>query len=112
MKKNVQLELFEDLPTVIDQVKRAWRREAYYRSDRWKVRAEETKRLAGYQCQYFGLSCQGTINLECHHVTYRNEFRETPGFDIICVCRNCHQQIHSQGFDVGKPRPVRGVGKA
>jgi hypothetical protein len=65
-----------------------------YRSDRWKVRAEETKRLAGYQCQYFGLSCQGTINLECHHVTYRNEFRETPGFDLICVCRNCHQQIH------------------
>jgi hypothetical protein len=30
----------------------------------------------------------------------------------VLVHPNCHQQIHSQGLDVGKPRPAKGVREA
>ena len=30
----------------------------------------------------------------------------------VLVHPNCHQQIHSQELDVGKPRPAKGVREA
>ena len=60
----IQFELFPNLPTVLDPVKRRARYLAYLKSDRWKKITEKTFKLANYQCQYFGPTCQGSINLE------------------------------------------------
>jgi hypothetical protein len=89
-----QFELFPNLPTVLDPVKRYARYRAYLKSDRFKAIAEATKKLANYQCEYFGPTCQGSINLECHHRNYDNLYSETPGVDTMCVCRNCHLHVH------------------
>ena len=58
-----------------------------------KAIAEKTKRLAKYQCQYCGPTCQGTVNLQAHHLHYRTLYRERPGVDVECVCGNCHEYI-------------------
>jgi hypothetical protein len=94
-----QLELFPSLPTVIDPVKRPARYLAYLKSDRWKRITKVTFRLANYECQYFGPSCQGSFNLQCHHTNYNNLYRERPGIDTWCVCRNCHERIHTPQAD-------------
>jgi RNA-directed DNA polymerase len=47
-----------------------------------------------------------------HHIEWRTHGGQDTIENRMLVHPNCHQQIHSQGFDVGKPRPVRGVGKA
>jgi 5-methylcytosine-specific restriction endonuclease McrA len=95
----IQFELFPNLPTVLDPVKRRARYLAYLKSDRWKKITEKTFKLANYQCQYFGPTCQGSINLECHHRHYNNLYRERPGIDTECVCRNCHDHIHTPKAD-------------
>jgi hypothetical protein len=102
-RKRKQLELFPNLPTVFDPMKpmRFW---AHHRqvikSDRWKewVR-EETFKLANYECQRSGPRCQGSLNLQCHHVRYDNLGNETPGVDTACVCGNCHHLIHYPDAD-------------
>jgi RNA-directed DNA polymerase len=47
-----------------------------------------------------------------HHIEWRTHGGQDTIENRMLVHPNCHQQIHSQGLDVGKPRPARGVGKA
>jgi hypothetical protein len=103
--KKKQLELFSNLPVVPDPN----RYQGYMKSVRWKERSEATKALAGYQCQYFGPTCQWQDSLECHHLNYDNVFNETPGVDTICVCRSCHIYIHNlQADNDNDPLPSKG----
>jgi RNA-directed DNA polymerase len=44
-----------------------------------------------------------------HHIVWRTHGGKDTIENRVLVHPNCHQQIHSQGLDVGKPRPVRGV---
>jgi hypothetical protein len=91
-----QLELFPNLPTVLDPMRpiRWWvRHQRYIKSDRWHRIREKTFRLADYQCQHYGPRCQGSLNLQCHHVKPYFGY-EQPGVDTMCVCGNCHHDIH------------------
>jgi hypothetical protein len=90
-----QYELFPNLPVVRNPSTYWARYKAYLRSVRWKEIAEATKRAADFQCEYFGPTCTRSTHLECHHRTYVNIFREHPGDDTMCVCRNCHIYIHA-----------------
>jgi RNA-directed DNA polymerase len=44
-----------------------------------------------------------------HHIQWRTHGGPDTIENRVLVHPNCHQQIHSQGLDVGKPRPERGV---
>ena len=44
-----------------------------------------------------------------HHILWRTHGGKDTIENRVLVHPNCHQQIHSQGLDVGKPRPARGV---
>jgi RNA-directed DNA polymerase len=44
-----------------------------------------------------------------HHIQWRTHGGKDTIEDHVLVHPNCHQQIHSQGLEVGKPRPARGV---
>lgn len=94
-----QFELFPNLPYVPNPATYWQRYKAYMRSARWKEISIATKALSDYRCEYMGPTCLGIETpysmLECHHRTYVNVFREKPGIDTMCVCRNCHQWIHS-----------------
>jgi RNA-directed DNA polymerase len=44
-----------------------------------------------------------------HHILWRTHGGKDTTENRVLVHPNCHQQIHSQGLDVGKPRPAKGV---
>jgi RNA-directed DNA polymerase len=44
-----------------------------------------------------------------HHIEWRTHGGQDTIENRVLVHPTCHQQIHSQGLDVGKPRPERGV---
>ena len=47
-----------------------------------------------------------------HHIVWRTHGGKDPIENRVLVHPNCHQQIHSQELDVGKPRPAKGVREA
>jgi hypothetical protein len=93
-----QLELFPPLPTVRDPMT-YWARYRTYveKSQSWRLIAEETKRLANYQCERCERNPGTTpgLILNAHHRTYLNIFREVPGIDTMCICWECHRYIHA-----------------
>ena len=46
------------------------------------------------------------------HIVWRTHGGKDTIENRVCVHPNCHQQIHSQELDVGKPRPAKGVREA
>ena len=44
-----------------------------------------------------------------HHILWRTHGGNDTIENRVLVHPTCHQQIHSQGLDVGKPRPAKGV---
>ena len=44
-----------------------------------------------------------------HHILWRTHGGKDTTENRVLVHPNCHQQIHSQRLDVGKPRPAKGV---
>jgi RNA-directed DNA polymerase len=44
-----------------------------------------------------------------HHIQWRTHGGQDTIENHVLVHPTCHQQIHSQGLTVGKPRPTRGV---
>jgi RNA-directed DNA polymerase len=47
-----------------------------------------------------------------HHVAWRAKGGPDTADNRVLLHPNCHQQLHSQGLHVEKPRPAKGVGKA
>jgi RNA-directed DNA polymerase len=47
-----------------------------------------------------------------HHIPWRSEGGTEAAENRVLLHPNCHQQVHSQGLHVEKPRPARGVRKA
>ncbi len=47
-----------------------------------------------------------------HHVAWRSKGGPDTAENRVLLHPNCHQQLHSQGLHVEKPRPAKGVGKA
>lgn len=62
----------------------------WMKSDDWKRTAAEAKKRAGYQCQL----CGSAINLCVHHITYDNLCREDIQYDLLVVCKTCHEKLH------------------
>jgi hypothetical protein len=90
-----QLELFPNLPTVRDPMTYWARYKRYLKSAAWRVIAEETKRLAGYKCEREFCTSGPNAVLDAHHRNYFNVFRERPGIDTMCICRDCHRYLHA-----------------
>lgn len=63
----------------------------YLLSERWKLLAEETKRLAGYRCQV----CNSDGELHAHHRTYERIGNELQR-DLIALCDSCHALFHGK----------------
>lgn len=59
---------------------------AYLSTRRWKRKAAECKRLAGYRCAV----CNSPQQLEAHHRSYQHLYRE-PQSDLTCLCHSCHE---------------------
>ena len=62
--------------------------QAYLGSEEWQVRRQKVLRRDPV-CR----ACEEAKSEQVHHLTYERIFRE-PLFDLVGVCRACHQGIH------------------
>jgi RNA-directed DNA polymerase len=47
-----------------------------------------------------------------HHIKWRSLGGSDAAYNRVLLHPHCHEQVHSQGKPVEKPRPAKGVGKA
>lgn len=78
-------------------------KKAYLNSPEWKALKHQRLAIDRYTCQ----SCnQSGLSLEVHHLHYRT-FKSESLSDLISVCRNCHEAIHSKyGFNYNDEFPL------
>ena len=78
-------------------------KKAYLDSPQWKAIKRQRLAMDQYTCQ----SCyQSGLSLEVHHLHYRT-FKSESLSDLISVCRNCHEAIHSKyGFNYNDEFPL------
>lgn len=65
--------------------------EEYLRSEYWKSLREEILEKDHHRC----VVCGRKENLNVHHLTYDHlGDREAEWFDLVTLCRDCHQRAH------------------
>lgn len=62
----------------------------YLRSDKWKEKRLQRLKLDNFTCQICGIQ---NGKLDVHHTTY-NTFGNESIYDIITLCRPCHNKLH------------------
>lgn len=62
----------------------------YLRSDKWKEKRLQRLKLDNFTCQICGVQ---NGKLDVHHTTY-DTFGNESIYDIITLCRNCHNKLH------------------
>lgn len=73
----------------------------YMRSDAWKDKCEQRKKLDGYRCCVCGrpeLICRE--GLQIHHLNYDNVGEENIFTDIVSLCGTCHKKLHRGDPDI------------
>ncbi|MDB5250666.1 MAG: hypothetical protein JWQ40_5060 [Segetibacter sp.] len=61
----------------------------YLESAAWLSKRSEILKRDNYTCRY----CASTKATQVHHLSYNNLGNE-PDFELISVCKQCHQEIH------------------
>jgi 5-methylcytosine-specific restriction endonuclease McrA len=93
-------------------------RETYLKSFHWRQRRKEEIDNARGECCICGTEWKETIwnrdednnliiNLEVHHVSYKNLGNEQPS-DLIVVCSPCHDKLH-ESVDVIEKQTVENL---
>jgi hypothetical protein len=63
----------------------------YLNSDKWKLKRKKVLERDNHLCQ----ACLTNKANEVHHLTYQNIYDE-PLFELISVCKRCHEKIESK----------------
>jgi RNA-directed DNA polymerase len=63
-------------------------------------------------CPVCGQKITKITGWQSHHILWRSKGGSDAAENRMLLHPNCHQQIHSQGLPVEKPRPAKGVRKA
>ena len=61
-------------------------------SPAYQQRCQQVLRRAGWRCQ----NCSGQANLHVHHIQLRSHLGDDTEQNLITVCSESHQQIHSR----------------
>lgn len=67
--------------------------EIYIQSPTWKELRRKVLVRANHTCE----GCGKARATDAHHLTYER-FRQEMLFDLVAVCRACHEQIHNREF--------------
>ena len=62
----------------------------YIKTQAWEEMRQKVFRRDGYKC----VICNEAKDLNVHHITYENLGAEKVS-DLVTLCRNCHENIHS-----------------
>ena len=92
---NEQYEKFQKRFSKIKELHSLWqvaeyqrKHQEYLNSQVWKEKRQEVLNRDSYLCQ----ACLKHRASEVHHLTY-DHFGDEPLFDLISVCRQCHEKI-------------------
>ena len=61
----------------------------YIQSPEWRKKSLKIKQEANFRCK----SCNSPTNLQTHHISYKNLYNEQEG-QLVCLCGDCHQELH------------------
>lgn len=61
----------------------------YLKSDKWKLKRDKVMLRDKNVCQ----ACLTRTATDVHHLTYERIYNE-PLFDLVAICRPCHEKIH------------------
>lgn len=67
-------------------------RKVFLNSDEWKLLRLDALARSGAFCR---LCAKRDLHNDAHHKTYRNGIWNTSSDDLVILCRNCHELIHS-----------------
>lgn len=67
-------------------------RNVFLQSDEWKLLRLDALAASGAFCR---LCAKRDIHNDAHHITYRNGIWNTTADDLVILCRDCHELIHS-----------------
>lgn len=65
--------------------------EEYLDSEEWAVKRDAVLNRDGHKCQ----ACLVEVATQVHHLTYDRIYEE-PMFDLVSVCRACHEKVHAK----------------
>lgn len=73
-------------------------KDTYYKSDWWRELREKAIDRAGHKCQMCGKSEYDnyTLQLQVHHLYYKNIYTEQELNDVMCVCPECHKKLDNK----------------
>ncbi len=66
----------------------------YIKSPEWKIKRKLVLERDNYKC----LSCLSANATEVHHLSYKHLGNE-PLFELVSICRRCHQEIYNMDND-------------
>lgn len=69
--------------------RKKWYKEAYLKSEHWKLLKRVTLQSQGRIC----CKCGALKKLQIHHKTYVRLWKELQS-DLMVVCVDCHKKIH------------------
>ena len=77
-------------------------KQEYLKSPEWNIKRKLILKRDNYTC----VSCSSNVPLEVHHITYIR-FGNESNEDLISLCRECHQAIHTRlGYDYNNTFPI------
>lgn len=77
-------------------------KQEYLKSPEWNIKRKLILKRDNYTCA----SCHNNVPLEVHHITYIR-FGNESNEDLISLCRECHQAIHTRlGYDYNNTFPI------
>ena len=79
--------------------------EDYLRSAEWEKRRQLVLNRDGNLCQ----ACLENSANEVHHLTYDHIFHEFL-FELVAVCRSCHERLHSKKVAATEAARAKGLG--
>jgi len=62
----------------------------YLNSEKWRIKREAVLKRDNYKCK----ACEVNTATQVHHLTYQFIYDE-PLFDLISVCKKCHDKIEN-----------------
>lgn len=68
--------------------------ERYGKSSIWSKKRLDVLHAARWKCSNCGAQMTDGPSCEVHHLTYSRPGMEREGFDVVALCRNCHDKRH------------------
>lgn len=67
----------------------------YIHSAEWEERRNKRLAIDKYLCQQCGSSGTETNPLQVHHLNYKRIYQENIYTDLVTLCKNCHNGVHT-----------------